>query len=307
MKRTPSKRPSIVTNAIYSRFVNHQETKPIITWGVNFVTRNEMQSFPALNRISEEQQKGQHYHFSGSSRNEKHVIFQYTLSGEGYLTNHRSQINKHSLGPGACFLCCADDPACSYGYPINGDQPWHLLYANFTGQMTRELVTSFNRTHGYVFHLNQTHRLVQRLLDWRQKNASTIVVEPTYGLQVLTDIFQSCIESLPTETKANHIHTAIRLMEQHLSTPLALADIATQLGVSREYLSRIFQDELATTPGKQYMHMRLQRACEVMTTTGHSLDAVALQHGFADATHFGKAFKRHFGLTPGQWRNRNCD
>ncbi|MER5171133.1 helix-turn-helix domain-containing protein [Thioclava sp. GXIMD2076] len=70
------------------------------------------------------------------------------------------------------------------------------------------------------------------------------------------------------------------------------------LGVSRRTLNRIFATE-NTTPIRWLWSQRLKRAHE-MLCSGHELrvSEVALKCGFSDFSHFSRAFKSEFGLTP---------
>jgi AraC-like DNA-binding protein len=47
----------------------------------------------------------------------------------------------------------------------------------------------------------------------------------------------------------------------------------------------------------------MQKSADHLLTTTDSITATAAYFGFADATSFGRAFKRHFMMSPGQWRD----
>jgi AraC family transcriptional regulator len=50
------------------------------------------------------------------------------------------------------------------------------------------------------------------------------------------------------------------------------------------------------------MKRRLDRAVELLSGSDKSLIDIAAVCGFSDQSHFGRVFKRTFGLTPGERR-----
>jgi len=85
---------------------------------------------------------------------------------------------------------------------------------------------------------------------------------------------------------------------------LRLTDIAQELGVSVRYLSEAYK-HAGTTALKALMQHRLQRA-NVMLREGHcrelSIREISSITGFACLSHFSRAFKEEYGLTPTEAR-----
>jgi len=85
---------------------------------------------------------------------------------------------------------------------------------------------------------------------------------------------------------------------------LRLTDIAQELGVSVRYLSEAYK-HAGTTALKALMQHRLQRA-NVMLREGHcrelSIREISSMTGFACLSHFSRAFKEEYGLTPTEAR-----
>lgn len=94
-----------------------------------------------------------------------------------------------------------------------------------------------------------------------------------------------------------------RLKETHLQ----IKDVATDLGISSRYLSQIYKDS-GTTVQKQLMLFRLRRA-DVMLKEGHcknlSIEEIAKKNGFAQVSHFSRAYKQEFNITPTEARMKN--
>ena len=72
--------------------------------------------------------------------------------------------------------------------------------------------------------------------------------------------------------------------------------------VSRAQLMRLFKQHVGMSPHGFVQHVRLQKAAKMLRQTSHSIMHIALAVGFQSETHFGKAFKQKYHLTPGQYR-----
>ena len=57
------------------------------------------------------------------------------------------------------------------------------------------------------------------------------------------------------------------------------------------------------SPHQYLIHLRVQRAQELLLGSDRSLAQIAEQCGFADVHHFSKTFKRVFGAPPGAYRD----
>ncbi|OHV09737.1 GlxA family transcriptional regulator [Kushneria phosphatilytica] len=91
---------------------------------------------------------------------------------------------------------------------------------------------------------------------------------------------------------------AIAMMETHLETPLALGELAEQVGLSARQLQRLFAHQLDSTPAQWYLTLRLARARTLLQDTDMTVIAVALSCGFSSSSSFSRAYRRHFGHPP---------
>ncbi|MEO1520952.1 MAG: AraC family transcriptional regulator [Cyanobacteria bacterium J06633_2] len=101
---------------------------------------------------------------------------------------------------------------------------------------------------------------------------------------------------------------AVRLVQTYLEehyTENVSIDTLSQLGnLSPYYLIRSFHQQIGLPPHLYQRQVRLLKAKQSLNTC-QSLAAIATDAGFFDQSHFTRSFKRVFGLTPGQYRQRN--
>ena len=90
----------------------------------------------------------------------------------------------------------------------------------------------------------------------------------------------------------------VRLMQQHIEDPLPVDDLARLIAVTRRQLERLFSAHLAETPSRFYAQVRLERARELLRETEMGILAVGVACGFASASHFSRAYRNHFGVSP---------
>lgn len=100
----------------------------------------------------------------------------------------------------------------------------------------------------------------------------------------------------------SRVSRALLLMEQNLAEPLPIAELAGRLGLGARQLERLFGDAMGESPQAAYLALRLRHGRWMLQNTGLSVAQVAAELGFADASHFGRAFKASHGQTPAAFR-----
>ncbi|MDH2925210.1 AraC family transcriptional activator of mtrCDE [Nicoletella semolina] len=95
------------------------------------------------------------------------------------------------------------------------------------------------------------------------------------------------------------------LIEQILLEPEKVWSIEVmcqQSHLSRAQFMRLFKQQIGRSPHAFVHKIRLQKAAMLLKQTSHSVLTISLSCGFLSETHFGKAFKRQYGVTPSEYR-----
>ncbi len=96
----------------------------------------------------------------------------------------------------------------------------------------------------------------------------------------------------------------LQIMEEHLEQPLTISKLMRICGRSRRQLERAFQRDLGTTPMRHYLHMRLNKARQLVLHSQLSVRSIGLACGFSSLSVFSRAYKTHFGNPPREHRAR---
>ena len=108
--------------------------------------------------------------------------------------------------------------------------------------------------------------------------------------------------TLPVQTSAVVKH-ALAYIHQNYAIQLSRSTIARQLGVSKNYLTQIFHQELGISLWDYLNRYRVMQAKELLRQTGSSIAAISSQVGFDDPAYFSRVFRRYVGQSPRMYRN----
>lgn len=133
--------------------------------------------------------------------------------------------------------------------------------------------------------------------DWAETVSEVV-------LDLLTLAYRPLQEGPATgSSQAQRLSKARTIIDQRICDPeLGVSAIAEALGVSPRYVQMIFAGE-GSTPSAYILERRLRLAAErLRRADGRCITDVALAVGFNDLTHFGRAFRRRYGVTPRDYR-----
>lgn len=134
-------------------------------------------------------------------------------------------------------------------------------------------------------------------------------------MQLLTYTFRSYmsedriyLRTQPKQTKSwIHIENAIKYINEcKLDYELDNDTIAERIGVSPNYLTRIFQEHLGMSLHRYIINVKIERAQKNMLSGNVNITEAAEEAGFSSVHVFSKTFKNLFGISPSEFLNQNC-
>jgi len=104
--------------------------------------------------------------------------------------------------------------------------------------------------------------------------------------------------------KLARIMPAVELVHGDLAERVHLSAAAKACGFSASWFRTLFWRTMGITYSRFERRARLAHATRLLLGTDEPVDAVGEQTGFADGSHFHRAFHRHYGCTPTEFRTR---
>src|SRR5262245_31306119 len=83
----------------------------------------------------------------------------------------------------------------------------------------------------------------------------------------------------------------------HLDEPIEVAALAAIAGRSPFHFTRVFRQSVGITPHRYIVHLRLQRAIELLRDGRSSFAEIAVRTGFADQSHLSRWVRRMHGVS----------
>lgn len=99
------------------------------------------------------------------------------------------------------------------------------------------------------------------------------------------------------------VEQVVDYFNRHFSEKISLDQIARNMYLSPFYISRLFKNELGDTPINYLISLRMKEAEQLLLAQPDaSIQDIAKSVGYEDAYHFSKVFKKHFGVSPSNFR-----
>jgi len=110
--------------------------------------------------------------------------------------------------------------------------------------------------------------------------------------------------------KVDHYHARINRVSNHIATHLdqthTLEELAEVAALSKFHFHRLFSAITGETVQRHVTRLRLERAAATLIyKQERTITNLALDHGFSSGANFSKAFSKHFGVSPSDYRNEN--
>ncbi len=113
-------------------------------------------------------------------------------------------------------------------------------------------------------------------------------------------------DALPPQTSAL-VKRAVACLQEKYSHSLSRWEIANAVGVSEDYLSRVFNRELGLTPWEYLNRYRILQAKALLLNTTDNIGDISRQVGFNDKAYFSRVFHKATGHSPQDFRNLSKD
>lgn len=93
-------------------------------------------------------------------------------------------------------------------------------------------------------------------------------------------------------------------MEKHYAEEITLYSAAEYIHMNHIYVSRLFKKEIGKTFLDVLTGIRLKKACELLADSDNKIYEIAGMVGIQDSGYFSQVFKKHYDMTPSEYRDK---
>ena len=230
-------------------------------------------------------------------------ILHYVVDGEGKLCLGGKE---YSIQGGQAFLIYPQELAY---YEADEKNPWRYLWVIFEGDRVEEVLRSVGITEEQpMFYPQDNGRELlsgmERLLYDHEQELQTI--GNMYALlQGMKRQFVGKQERKTVPQQA-YVEKIKRYMEYRFVEDVKISDLAEHCGLNRSYMTKCFTEEIGMSPKEYLMQYRMAKAKELLKNAELPVSNVAYAVGYSDPLAFSKMFKKKEGVSPLEYRERNC-
>lgn len=177
------------------------------------------------------------------------------------------------------------------------EQSWHRWIAIHVNELSNELREMLYELPECLTLTEEMNRLTDLMLDVQRQ-----VSDDDYAILSLA---LAAIHLYPVESKRvllqkeKHpaVYTTLMWIHEHYAEDISLEKLAEQANLSSEHLLRIFKTNVQSTPIHYLWEHRVNKAVELLTSTGLTISEIAHRCGFKTSHHFARLIKKFTGKT----------
>lgn len=165
---------------------------------------------------------------------------------------------------------------------------------------------NFGQIHAQTFRSPVVEHMLERL--WTLRNAACPVTRLIIESAVITIVSEvACVANAEKSSRQGglavwQVKKTCEIMLSNLANPISIAEMAASVGLSTYHFSRAFARSTGLPPQRWLQARRIERARELLETTGLSVGEIAVRVGYEDPSYFARIFRKHVGATPQQYR-----
>lgn len=265
---------------------------------------------PRVLRIGRALQHGPRYWCQPDQWPHHQITIQITVSGCGVLRldDGTGGMREIAIRRGQALLY---DNRRHHGLSYGIADPsvrWSFVYLNLAGGVAEAALADVVARHGHVVGVTEVDDWERRLQGLLPPSGFAQRSWPAAEAAALCHaMFASCCVDVAARAPHMDVHQAlagraVRMLNERYYEGWSVSRLASELGVSREHLSRVFTRAFQVSPARWLLARRVAHA-RTMLRGGHKLTEVADACGFGDPATLRHAFRSELGCTPSEYRD----
>lgn len=100
------------------------------------------------------------------------------------------------------------------------------------------------------------------------------------------------------------IRPALEYMMENFHENISISQLADVVHLSKSYFMNCFKKAVGIGAMEHLINLRINAACEALSTTGKMISEIAFTCGYNNLSNFNRQFKQIMGCSPKEYRNR---
>ncbi len=243
------------------------------------------------------------FHFIREDGYPNHQII-YCVRGSGVL---KVGFEEYTITAGDGFYL---PPGVAHEY-YPTEEIWETHWITYEGREIPNMMEYLKLVKPRVFHihdLNSLDAIFKKMLHLMRTNYYY------GGQQCSVHLYQFFIEfnrvvnmqnGSQDSAKLNQLKPVIDYINSNYRKDITLTELSEIIGLSPQYLCRLFKECLNLRPFEYLARKRIQQAKLLLLEDKRTVNEIANEVGYNDCSYFCAVFKRHEMLSPAEFRNLN--
>ena len=176
------------------------------------------------------------------------------------------------------------------------------LWLHFGGTAAEEILKSFGISGG-VYETDYSRGVFEIYSTLiRQFNQPNLKKLANGTLLTMLARISDAVNNIRIDESTEAISEILTYINMNYNKDLTIDEMAKRVGYSKSRFSHLFKEQMRITPIAYRNKIRLANACELLSSSGHSIGEIANSCGFDDQLYFCRIFKKKYGMSPSEWR-----
>lgn len=130
---------------------------------------------------------------------------------------------------------------------------------------------------------------------------STLLRHSVYSMEDMCRLIEFCADSgSPKEEEQGIVPRIMAYIQENVYNDIRKEDISNLVHLNSDYITRVFKKETGYSVKSYIIHEKMMAARQLLQTTSLSVGSIAMQLGYSNFSHFSAAYKKEFGISPGE-------
>lgn len=243
-----------------------------------------------------EQQCDNGYSFGPAVRN--FYVIHYVYSGQGELHIKNKVYKIHA---GQFFLIYPKQTAY---YKADDHDPWLYRWMEFDGSFSEKLmtVTGFSQENHVINDYHEVGNALKNIIDLGWSDFETMM---SYFWSFIAALTRGKLLKKDENTAESYVSNAKNYIRSNIHKKITVSEIAHFSSIDRSHLTRIFKIICGISTQQFIISLKMEMASQSLKKTTMTIKEVANSVGYDNQMEFSKLFKKHFTITPTQWREKD--